>query len=255
LVRAQEREQATKSLYRNVEAFFIVLKSLSLNKIKNRYNSKNMKSLNFFFIVLICTLLMFSCSKSEENNTNNSCAENVSITLIAKQEFENATNVNKNSLCNAYKAALQNEINSCGDTNGQLLLTINDLNDCVINSISPSKISVTVGQYAKIFNKDLTINLIGTTRKIKAFNNAVPSEFVSFELLQGDSGQNKITNFVIHLSNKDYTVLPLNEGGIWSTNISINTANRILGTFSGYVTSIETGADLDLTAGSIDLTL
>ena len=158
-------------------------------------------------------------------------------------------------MCNAYKAALQNEINSFGDTNGQLLLTINDLNDCVINPISQSKISVTVGQFAKVFNKDITVNLIGTTRKIKAFNNALPSEFISFELLQGDSGQNKITNFVIHLSNKDYTVLPLNEGGVWSTNISINTANRILGTFGGYVTSIETGAYLDLTAGSIDLTL
>jgi hypothetical protein len=210
-----------------------------------------MKTLKLISGIAFLVILSFSCS-SDNNTPQPNCDEIIAQTLAAQNAFNNATAANHTELCNAYKVALQNQINSCGDPSGDLQVIITDLDDCTLN---PSKITVTVGTLVKTFETNLTVSIAGTTRKIKAYDDAVPADFIYFELQQGAIGQDKISNFIIHLFNKDFTKFPLDEGGVWVNNITVNATTEIKGTFYGYVTSIETGADLSLTQGKIEIDL
>lgn len=213
-----------------------------------------MKTLKLISSILLIAILSFSCSSSDDNNNAEpTCEEVTAKTASAKTAFDNATASNHTELCNAYKAALQNQINVCGDTSGALQAIITDLGDCTINT-NPSKITVTIGTLATTFQTNLTVTTVGTTRKIKAYDDATLTDFVSFEIQQGVTGQDKISNFVLHVLNRDFTKLPIDEGGVWGNNVTVNTTNEITGTFYGYVTSLD-NATLSLTQGVIDIDL
>jgi len=53
---------------------------------------------------------------------------------IASANFDNATISDYTELCNAFKTALENQITECGDTDGSLQTTIDDLGDCMPGS-------------------------------------------------------------------------------------------------------------------------
>lgn len=213
-----------------------------------------MKKLQLISGILLLTILSFSCSGSDDA-AGPSCDDTIAATLSAQLAFTSATNNQYTSLCNAYKAALENQIEICGDTSGDLQAIIDDLADCTLTPVNTSVISVKVGTLTKTFETDLTVSVVGTTRRIKAYDDMSSTDFVYFEIQQGATGATAISNFNIHLISSDYNPLPTDEGGNWMSNISVNSTNTITGTFYGYVTSPTTGADLSLTQGSISVSL
>ncbi len=214
-----------------------------------------MKTLKLLIPVLLINMLLLSCSSDDNNNTAPTCEQTTAATLAASQAFANASDANYSALCDAYKDALQDQIDVCGDTSETLQAIIVDLEDCTLTiaPINLGEIKVTVGTLVKRFDKNITVTVSGTTRKIRA-EYAGNSDFIYFEIQQGATG-NIISNFNIHLLSSDYNILPESEGGVWSSNITMNSATAIDGTFYGYVTSPTTGADLSLTSGVIDLNL
>lgn len=211
-----------------------------------------MKTLKLIAIGLLLATTSFSCS-SDSNDSAPNCEDAAAATIAAAQAFNNATNDNYADLCNDYKDALQDQIDACGDDSGALQAIIDDLGDCTIDT-NTGVISVTVGSLPRTFETNITITTVGTTRKIRAEDN-VSSDWISFEIEQGDTGAGAVSNFTIHMGTSDYNPLPDIDGGNWSSNITVNSATAINGTFFGYVTSPTTGADLDLTSGVIDLDL
>lgn len=211
-----------------------------------------MKTLKLISGIAFLVILSFSCS-SDNNTPQPNCDEIIAQTLAAQNAFNNVTAANHTELCNAYKVALQNQINSCGDPSGDLQDIIDDLGDCIL-VVTPS-VTVTVGTLAKTFETNLTVTVVGTTRKVKVYDNVNGTDFVYFEIQQGATGSNIISNFNIHLLSSDYNPMPVIDGGNWLSNISVNSLTKISGTFYGYVTSPTTGADLSLTQGSIDINL
>lgn len=81
------------------------------------------------------------------------------------------------------------------------------------------------------------------------------NDYIYFEIPVWATEFGKISNFNIHLISSDYNITPVDQGGNWSSNISLNSATTITGTFYGYVTSPTTGADLDLTQGVVSISL
>ena len=201
-------------------------------------------------ILFLSILLLLSCSSNNDSAPN--CESIAASTLAAQETYNNSTSNNYVTSCNAYKTALQKQIDECGDTNGVLQGIKDGLGDCIIsNPTPPPTVMVTVGTLVKTFETNLTVTTVGTTRKIKVYDNVNNTDFVYFEIQQGATGSTAITNFNIHLLSSDYNPTPVDEGGNFTSNISQNSTSQITGTFYGYVTSPTTGADLSLTQGSI----
>ena len=216
-----------------------------------------MKTFKFIVVTLSLAILMVACSNSESNPTpQTSCQSLTATTNAAEVAYNNANSSNLSALCNAYKTALQNEINGCGDANGDLQGIVADLGDCTVTPTNRI-ISVAVGTLVKTFETNLTVTTVGTTRQIRAYDNmpGASSDYIYFEIPVGATGSNKISNFNLHLISSDYNITPVDEGGIWSSAITVNSSTVINGTFYGYVTSPTTGADLSLTQGTINISL
>lgn len=210
-----------------------------------------MKTIKSLAYVVLALALTISCSSSD--NSTPSCDDLAATTDAAEQAYIGSTASNHNQLCNAYKTALQNEIAACGDPDGSLQAAVTDLGDCTLPQ-NTGGISVTTGTQSKTFGTNISVTVLGSTRKIKAYNASQLSEFIEFELQQSVTGLNKVSNFVIHLGTKDYTPLPEIDGGTWTSNITLNNATTINGTFSGYVTSAD-NATIGLTSGMIGVTI
>jgi hypothetical protein len=212
-----------------------------------------MKTLKLISAILLLTITLFSCSSDSDNN-NSTCEDAAAATAAAAQAFNNSTDANRTALCNAYKDALQDQINACGDDSNTLQAIIDDLGDCTLTPANHGVISVVAGTLTKTFETNITVTTVGTTRQVRAEDNAT-SDWIYFEVQQGITGTDIISNFNIHLISSDYNPLADDEGGNWSSTITVNSATAINGTFFGYVTSPTTGADLELTSGVIDLDL
>ncbi len=78
------------------------------------------------------------------SNTNNLCEDAIALTMTAQVNFLNASDSSYLSLCGAYKTALQNQIESCGDENGSLQEIIDGLGNC-----SPDVVEI-VGEWRLI---------------------------------------------------------------------------------------------------------
>ena len=196
--------------------------------------------------------LAFTACSDDDDNNDLSCEDAVSASLEAAIAFNASTPANYSDLCADYKSALEAQIESCGDANGDIQAIIDDLGDCTINSMGG--ITVTVGTLQKTFNQNVTVSLNGTTRTVRA-EDASSDDWIEFDIQSGVTGLASITNFTIHLLTSDYVPLPDDEGGNWTNNITVNSTTAIDGTFSGYVTSPTTGADLELTSGVINIDL
>ncbi len=213
-----------------------------------------MKKLKLIIAVLVTGASILSCSKDDNNNNNDlTCSEATANTAAAADAYANATSADYNAKCVAYKAALEAQIDACGDDSGALQIMIDGLGDCSV-AANTGSITVTVGSSPRNFNSNITATTVGTTRHIRA-EEANTGYYVEFDLEQGATGADAIQNFNIHLISSDYNPMPVSEGGNWTSNITTNTATEINGTFFGYVTSPTTGADLDLVNGLIDLNL
>jgi hypothetical protein len=65
------------------------------------------------------------------------CEEAMEATNIAEEAYNNFTEDNFEAICNTYKDALINQIEICGDIDGNLQLIIDQLGDCVPEDIVP----------------------------------------------------------------------------------------------------------------------
>lgn len=99
-----------------------------------------MKKASFLLLIFI-SLTAFTCENealdSDVDITADACNE-ASINLAtAALNFTFATDENYVQLCTAYKSALQNQINLCGDPDGTLQNSLVSLGDCSVDSPQP----------------------------------------------------------------------------------------------------------------------
>lgn len=214
-----------------------------------------MKTLRLLSGVVLLMVLSISCSSSSDSNPAQTCDQAEAATDAAEQAFNASTPANHEELCNAYKAALQNEIDVCGDPVGVLQSILTDLGDCTV-APDLGVISVNAGSAPKTFETNITVTLTGTTRHIEAHDD-MTSDYVTFDVQQGATGATAITNFHIHLLSHDFIPSYLAEANSleWVTNITVNTTNNINGTFHGWISALDNGADGELTSGIINIHL
>lgn len=98
-----------------------------------------MKKLNPLFAILFVLLTAFTCENEplegefvfdNETNANLTCTETTIALASALENFNNANDTNYDELCQAYSTALQNQINDCGDSNGNYESILSTLGDC-----------------------------------------------------------------------------------------------------------------------------
>ena len=212
-----------------------------------------MMKLKLIIATVLVSVGLLSCSGDDNNGSvDTSCEDATTATASAAQAYNNATDAEMAAKCVAYKVALEAQIAACGDTSGALQLIIDGLGDCSEATITGS-ITLTAGSSPRTFNSNITVTTTGNTRHIYAEDSA--GYYVEFDLAPGATGTAALQNFNIHLYSSDYNPLAVSEGGNWTSNITLNSATKITGTFNGYVTSPTTGADIDLTSGMINLNL
>ncbi len=213
-----------------------------------------MMKIKMIIVTVLVGVGLLSCSSTDDGSSVDlSCEDATSATLTAAQAYSNATDAEIAAKCVAYKVALQAQIEVCGDTTGALQLIINSLGDCsgIENPITGS-ITVTAGSAPRTFNANISITPNGTMNHIYAEDAA--GYYIEFDLAVGATGTSAIQNFNIHLITKDYTPLSVEDGGNWTSNITVNSDTKITGTFNGYVSSSD-NATIDLTSGMINLDL
>jgi hypothetical protein len=124
-----------------------------------------MKTLKLSIALLLIAISFFSCSSDNDSTTTpDNCEEAAAAALTASNAYTNATDENREALCNAYKAALNNQIDLCGDGSGALQDIIDDLGDCTLGNNS-SMISVVIGTLPKTFETNLTITTVAIQLK------------------------------------------------------------------------------------------
>jgi len=183
------------------------------------------------------------------------CGEAQTVTAQASQAFANGDPENQEeyeTLCLAYKAALNQQIEICGDETGDLQTTLDELpcEDPGENTVD-GNITVTAGTLDVIFDEvivlveDGIIKVTGTTSAQNDYN-------VYFEVAENATGDDVMQNFEIELLST-YFPSTLPDPNDFNNTIFTSTTGSLIGTFSGIVTS-SAGADLSLTSGEIDLT-
>ncbi|WP_033960592.1 hypothetical protein [Psychroserpens jangbogonensis] len=153
-------------------------------------------------------------------------------------------------LCNAYKAALQNKITVCGDTNGSMQAIIDGLGDC-----TPTNTSGTLSVTAGTLNIQFITNSVALNSGLVIVNGSNTEQganyHVYFEVSEGTTGVDVMQNFKLTLIGGDF--FPNTDGfDDFTNNITVNSGGVIQGTFGGIVTRTD-GADLNLAQGIVDL--
>ncbi len=203
---------------------------------------------------VLFSIVMLSCSSDDSGTSIDiSCEEAIEATLAAELAYDNATDTESAQKCIAYKAALETQIDVCGDTSGALQLVIDSLGNCseLTNPVTGS-ITANIGSAPRNFNQNLTVTTVGTTRKIYAEDSA--GYHIEFDLAAGATGTSALQNFSFRFISSDFTPLAVSEGGNWTSNITLNSATKITGTFNGIVSS-SSNAALEFTSGIININI
>jgi hypothetical protein len=211
-----------------------------------------MKKLKLILMVAVLNVAALSCN-SDDDNDSISCDDAILATAEAADAYNNATPDNYEDRCNAYKDALQDQIESCGDDSGFLQDLIDDLGDCTLNNVNGS-ITVNVASAPTTFD-EVTVTTSGTTRHVHAESSLMTSMWIDFDVETGDTGADAVQNFTLHALNRDWTPMSDEDGGNWTSNISVNSATAIDGTFFGIVESPDAINQQDLTNGIINIDL
>ncbi|MFD2552316.1 hypothetical protein ACFSQP_10855 [Bizionia sediminis] len=182
--------------------------------------------------------------------TNLTCEDATAATALAATAYN--AEPNNATLCNAYKLALENEIELCGDPNGTLQNMITSLGSCDAGGgNSAGTLSVTTG----------TLNIVFTTSSAELNNGRIvvngsrigngANYLIYFELIENETGVDVMQNFKLTVNGGEF--FPNMDGFDDFTNtITVNANGIIQGSFGGIVTRND-GADLSLSQGTIDL--
>ncbi len=182
-------------------------------------------------------------------STNNDSCETATA-LADEAEAAYNENTTDTDLCNAYKAALQNKIAACGDSDGSIQSIIDGLGNCAFASGS-GILSVTTGTLNISFiSNSATLN--SGVVIVSGSNTEQGADYhIYFEVPEGTTGVDVMQNFKLTLNGGEY--FPNTDGFDDFTNtITVNSGGTIQGTFGGIVTRLD-GADLSLSQGMVDM--
>lgn len=210
-----------------------------------------MKSIKFLSSILLLAFVL-ACSSSSDSDSAPSCESLVEATDAAQAAYLTATPSNQVARCNAYKTALQNEINGCGDESGDLQNLIDGLN-CTA-STTTGTLSMNLGSAPLVFD-EITVTTTGTTRHIHGEKSNTTSYEIDFDVEVGQTGANKINNFQLRVFSHTYTpMIPSAFGNDWASNITVNSSTSVVGTFHGELESATATNIQDLLSGVINIT-
>lgn len=177
--------------------------------------------------------------------TNEICTAQAATNAAAEAYNEDNTNT---ELCNAYRDALQAQIDECGD-DGSLQAILNDLGDCSVVA-SSGDLRVRVGTLTIEFVQQ-TVSFNGGIITVEG-TSAQGGYEIYFQVTEGDTGTDVFQNFVLTLNGTEF--FPSTQGfEDFTSDTTMSSGNILQATFFGVVES-EEGADLSLTQGLADLT-
>lgn len=211
-----------------------------------------MKKLKLIVAVAVLNVGFFGCSSDDDNNSNNlTCEEATEATIEAAEAYATATDENFVARCNAYRNALEDQIEACGDDTGVLQDIIDGL-DCT-QPTTTGTLSMSLGSAPLEFD-EITVTTTGSTRHVHGVKSTTDSYEIDFDIEVGATGADVITNFELRLFSHTYTpVIPAPFGNDWSSNITVNTDSSVVGTFHGELESATTENIQDLLNGVIDV--
>ena len=89
------------------------------------------------FLPMLClSLVLMSCGSDDDGDGGLSCSEATQNTLTAITNFNDSDSGSYENLCNAYKLALEQQKEACGDSSGTIQTIIDGLGDCTDDDIS-----------------------------------------------------------------------------------------------------------------------
>jgi len=198
-------------------------------------------------ILGFCAVLLFVACEIDDDSFTTQCDIAIDASAQARLDFNEATAVNYTQRCSAYRVALQNQIQACGDANGSLQALITGLGDCIDDSGNvDGQITVTAGTLNIVFD-EVTLNSENGVLKIFGQTSASNNYTIYFEVAENVQGDDTFQNFEITLISA-YRPLESN----FNNNVSTNTSGTLTGTFSGVVQNND-GGQLNLTNGNFNL--
>ncbi|MBO3115281.1 hypothetical protein J4050_00890 [Winogradskyella sp. DF17] len=176
---------------------------------------------------------------------DDTCTAEAATNAAAEAFNEDSTN---EDLCNAYRQALLDQIEECGD-DGSLQAILNDLSDCAAVT-SSGELRVRAGTLTIEFVQQ-TVSFDGGIITVEGIS-AQGGYEIYFQVAEGDTGTDVFQNFVLTLNGTEF--FPSTQGfEDFTSDTTISSGNILQATFFGIVES-EEGADLSLTQGLADLT-
>ncbi|MBL0014824.1 MAG: hypothetical protein IPP30_14330 [Flavobacterium sp.] len=210
-----------------------------------------MRTIKLFSSIALLVILSLACSSSSDSDPAPSCESLSNATDAAEAAYNAATTATLVEKCNAYKTALQNEINGCGDEFGDLQNLIDGL-DCTLPTTTGT-LSMTVGSAPLVFD-EITVTTTGTTRHVHGEKSNTTSYEINFDVEVGQTGANKINNFELRLFSHTYTpMIPSAFGNDWASNITVNSSTSVVGTFHGELESTTAINIQDLVNGVVNI--
>jgi hypothetical protein len=209
-----------------------------------------MKTRQLIASVFFIALLSVACSNND-SDPSDSCESLSAATATAFSEYSAATSANLVEKCNAYKVALQNQINGCGDESGALQDQIDGL-DCTL-PVTTGTLSMSLGSAPLEFDV-LTVTTTGTTRHVHGEKSTTTSYEINFDVEVGQTGANKINNFELRLFSQTFTpLIPAAFGNDWGSNITVNSGTSVVGTFHGELVNAGQTSVQDLLNGVVNI--
>jgi hypothetical protein len=210
-----------------------------------------MRTIKLISGIAFFMIMSLGCSSSSSDSAP-TCEQAQAATLVAEQAYSSATAANHEDLCNAYRAALQTEMDVCGDPNGELQAIIADLGDCTL-STTTGTLSMNLGSAPLAFDV-ITVTTNGTTRHIHGEKSNSTSYEIDFDVEVGQTGANKINNFQLRLFSQTFTpLIPAQFGSDWASAITTNSSTSVVGTFHGELANPGQTSAQDLLNGVVNI--
>ena len=181
------------------------------------------------------------------------CEALANATNLAEVNFNNATDDNYADYCNAYKLALENQIAECGDNDGSLQAIVDDLGECVVNVENPDQELSLFAGTAPIDFEDISVAVENGMVKVTGVDTSPGSVYsIYFEVPVDTTGEGLINDtFELTLTSVFYPS-ELGPPFDFVSNITVNEAGNLVGSFGGVVTNAD-GGDLSITSGVINI--
>lgn len=212
-----------------------------------------MSTIKLFSSIILLVVLSLACSSSSDSDSSpaTDCESLTDASDAALLAYNAATADNLAVKCAAYKTALQNEINGCGDASGALQNLIDGLN-CP-SPTTPGTLTMNLGSAPLVFDQ-ITVTTTGTTRHIHGEKTNTSYE-IDFDVEVGQTGANKINNFELLLFSQIFRpLIPAVFGNNWTTNITVNSSTSVVGTFRGELANESQTSAQDLLNGVVNVT-